>query len=67
MSGQSPASELARLKVQYPEWRIDRIDVESASGPGWTSYSAVERETGRTLTAGTSGELEARLISAAGH
>jgi hypothetical protein len=48
----TPAAVLARLKVTYQGWRISR------TGDGFT---AVERSTGRRITAGTVTELETAL------
>jgi hypothetical protein len=47
-----PAAVLARLKVTYQGWRISR----TAEG-----FTATERSTGRTITAGTVAELETAL------
>jgi hypothetical protein len=62
----TPAAELARLKVQYPAWRIDRRTVEAASGPGYSRIVAVERGTGRVLSDATVAGLEAKLGRAEG-
>jgi hypothetical protein len=48
----TPAAQLARLKVTYQGWRFSR----SAQG-----FTAVERGTGRTITADTVTELENQL------
>jgi hypothetical protein len=48
----TPAAVLARLKVTYQGWLISR----AADG-----FTAVERSTGRTITAATVGELETAL------
>jgi hypothetical protein len=48
----TPAAQLARLKVAYQNWRITR----TADG-----YAAVERSTGRRITADTTVQLESRL------
>jgi hypothetical protein len=48
----TPAAELARLKVTYQLWKISR----TADG-----FTAIERSTGRKLTAGTVAELENAL------
>jgi hypothetical protein len=48
----TPAAQLARLKVTYQLWSITR----TADG-----FTAVERETGRTITADTVGQLETAL------
>jgi hypothetical protein len=48
----TPAAQLARLKVTYQGWRIFR----TADG-----FTAVERSTGRRITAGTVGQLETAL------
>jgi len=48
----TPATHLARLKVTYQGWQLSR----TADG-----FTAVERETGRTITAGTVTELETAL------
>jgi hypothetical protein len=48
----TPAAHLARLKVTYQGWRI----TGTADG-----FTAVERSTGRTITADTVTELETRL------
>jgi hypothetical protein len=48
----TPAAQLARLKVTYQGWRISR----TAEG-----FTAVERSTGRTITADTVTELEIAL------
>jgi hypothetical protein len=48
----TPAAHLARLKVTYRGWQLSRTDDGSA---------AVERETGRTITADTVTELEDQL------
>jgi hypothetical protein len=60
----TPAGELARLKVQHPEWRIDRRPAtfqQGNSAPGWgtpETWSATRRADGVTVTAGSAGELE---------
>lgn len=48
----TPAAQLARLKVTYQGWRLSR----SSDG-----FTAVERRTGRTITADTVTELENQL------
>jgi hypothetical protein len=50
----TPAADLARLKISYPEWRITRAADQ---------YIAVSRETGRRLRAATVAGLE-YLLSA---
>ena len=60
----TPAGELARLKVQHPEWRIGRqagTYQQGNSGPGFgtpETWSATRRADGVTVTAGSAGELE---------
>jgi hypothetical protein len=48
----TPAAHLARLKVTYRGWQLSR------AGDG---FAAVERGTGRTITADTVTELENQL------
>ena len=48
----TPAAVLARLKVTYQGWLLSR----TAHG-----LTAVERSTGRRITAATAGELETAL------
>jgi hypothetical protein len=48
----TPAAQLARLKVTYREWLLSR----TADG-----FTAVERKTGRKITADTVTELENQL------
>jgi hypothetical protein len=50
----TPAADLARLKVSYPEWKITQAADQ---------YVAVSRETGRRLRAATVAGLE-YLLSA---
>ena len=50
----TPAADLARLKISYPEWKITRTADQ---------YVAVSRETGRRLRAATVAGLE-YLLSA---
>jgi hypothetical protein len=52
VSSETPAAHLARLKVTYQGWWIAR----AADG-----FTAVERSTGRTITAGTVTGLENQL------
>jgi hypothetical protein len=49
----TPAAHLARLKVTYQGWHLSR----TADG-----FAAVERGTGRTITADTLAELENQLV-----
>ena len=51
----TPAAHLARLKVTYQGWRIERDG---------RRLVAVERATGHRLNAATPGELENRLADA---
>jgi hypothetical protein len=55
VSSETPAAHLARLKVTYRGWRIER-DGER--------IVAVERGTGGRITAATTGELDSRLAEA---
>jgi hypothetical protein len=48
----TPAAQLARLKVTYQGWQLSR----TAEG-----FTAVERGTGRKITADTVAELETAL------
>lgn len=60
MSSQTSAAHLARLQVTWPAWRITR-DIPEVTGS--RGYTAVERATGRRLTAPDLGELEAALMA----
>lgn len=59
----TPAEDLARLRVQYGNrWRIDRIEVEAASGPGFMAFVATDRQDGRRkLREPTAALLESEL------
>jgi hypothetical protein len=48
----TPAAELARLKVAYQKWWLARTT---------DGFAAVERVTGRRITAATTARLEIRL------
>jgi hypothetical protein len=61
-NSETPASHLARVRVQHPGWRIGHRDVEPASGPGASFYVATRP--GERIQARTVGELEAALIAA---
>jgi hypothetical protein len=58
MSRETPAAHLARLKVTYQGWRIER----SATGTGYTAHCRQERAAPNFIYAPTLGELEAALM-----
>jgi hypothetical protein len=58
---QTPAAHLARLKVTYQGWRIER----SATGTGYIAHRREERAAPNFLYAPTLGELEAVLMEQA--
>jgi len=55
MSSETPAAHLARLKVTYQGWRIERDG---------SRIVAVDREDGRRIVAAPPGELEIWLARA---
>jgi hypothetical protein len=58
---QTPAAHLARLKVTYQGWRIER----SSSGTGFRAHRREERAAPNFIYAPTLGELEAALMEQA--
>jgi hypothetical protein len=61
VSSETPAAHLARLKVTYHGWRIER----SATGTGYTAHYRSERAGVNFVYAPTLGELEAVLMEQA--
>jgi hypothetical protein len=51
---ETPAAHLARLKVQRPGWQIGRTP---------DGFVAVDRATGKRITAATVSELDGALIA----
>jgi hypothetical protein len=47
--GSSEAAQVARLRAEYVEWRVDRTE---------DGYAAVHRQTGERVQAATPGALE---------
>jgi hypothetical protein len=53
----TPAAHLARLRVWFPNWRIER----STTGSGFSAYNRAEHAKPNYMYAPTLGELEAAL------